>query len=198
MPYKWQGSFSLVLPVPDGTSSQVQLALDKAHSVNLADMDCRGQDGQEGERQQDAPSAMISAVMEGVWRSCGLVGVGAHDTAKRRAPMGVRWGMLLLGLGLLSACTVVPTGPHVLVLPAVGMPMEVFQAEESECRAYARQQLGGTAEQTAAERMLQARYDMASIQCMYAIGNVVPGVAAPGASGAPPSPRIPPPGTPQR
>ena len=39
VPYKWQGSFSLVLPVPDGTSSQVQSALDKAHAVNLADMD---------------------------------------------------------------------------------------------------------------------------------------------------------------
>ena len=37
--------------------------------------------------------------------------------------MGVRWGMLLLGLGLLSACTVVPTGPSVLVLPAVGKSM---------------------------------------------------------------------------
>ena len=117
-----------MLPVPDGTSSQVQSALDKAHSVNLAGMDCAGgQDGQGGERQQDAPSAMISAVMEGVWRSCGLVGVGAHDTAKRRAPMGVRWGMLLLGLGILSACTVVPTGPSVLVLPAVGKSMDVFQ-----------------------------------------------------------------------
>jgi len=33
--------------------------------------------------------------------------------------MGMRWGGLLLGLGLLSACTVVPTGPSVLVLPAV-------------------------------------------------------------------------------
>ena len=40
--YKWQGGFSLVLPVPDGTSSQVQSALDKALSVNLADMDFAG------------------------------------------------------------------------------------------------------------------------------------------------------------
>ena len=31
-----------MLPVPDGTSSQVQSALDKAHSVNLAGMDCVG------------------------------------------------------------------------------------------------------------------------------------------------------------
>ena len=53
--------------------------------------------------------------------------------------MGVRWGILLLGLGILSACTVVPTGPHALVLPAVGKSMDVFQVEEGECRAYARQ-----------------------------------------------------------
>jgi hypothetical protein len=115
-----------VLPVPDGTSSQVQSALEGAFSQLGRHGLCKGQDGQGGERQQDAPSAMISAVMEGVWRSCGLVGVGAHDTAKRKAPMGVRWGILLLGLGILSACTVVPTGPHALVLPAVGKSMDVF------------------------------------------------------------------------
>ena len=46
--------------------------------------------------------------------------------------MSVRWGMLLLGLGILSACTVVPTGPHALVLPAVGKSMDVFQVEEGE------------------------------------------------------------------
>ena len=48
--------------------------------------------------------------------------------------MSVRWGMLLLGLGMLSACTVVPTGPHALMLPAVGKSMDVFQVEEGECR----------------------------------------------------------------
>ena len=113
--------------------------------------------------------------------------------------MGVRWGVLLLGLGLLSACTVAPTGPNVLVLPAVGKPMDVFQAEEGECRSYAQQQLGGTPEQTASTRWLQVRYDRAYVQCMYAKGNVVPGVVvAPGASMAPPPPGTPSPGTPQR
>jgi len=101
--------------------------------------------------------------------------------------------MLLLGLGILSACTVLPTGPNVLVLPAVGKSMDVFQAEEGECRSYARQQLGVAPEQTASTMMLQVRYDRAYVQCMYAKGNVVPVVVAPGASAAPP-----PPGTPQR
>ena len=112
--------------------------------------------------------------------------------------MGVRWGMLLLGLGLLSACTVVPTGPHALVLPAVGKSMDVFQVEEGECRAYARQQLGVVPEQAASWRLLQVQYDRAYVQCMYAKGNVVPGVVVPGSSVVPPPPGTPPPGTPQR
>ena len=75
--------------------------------------------------------------------------------------MGVRWGTLLLGLGMLSACTVLPTGPHALALPAVGKSMDVFQGEEGECRAYARQQLGGAPEHAAATRRLQVQYDRA-------------------------------------
>ena len=112
--------------------------------------------------------------------------------------MGVQWGMLLLGLGMLNACTVLPTGPYVLVLPAVGKAMDVFQAEEGECRAYARQQLGGASEQAASSSLLQAQYDRAYVQCMYAKGNVVPGVVAPGASVVPPPLGTPPAGTPQR
>jgi hypothetical protein len=107
--------------------------------------------------------------------------------------------MLLLGLGMLSACTVLPTGPYALVLPAVGKPMDVFQAEEGECRAYARQQLRVVPEQAASWRLLQAQYDRAYVQCMYAKGNVVPGVVvAPGSSVVPPPPGTPPPDTPQR
>src|SRR5262249_11649030 len=109
--------------------------------------------------------------------------------------MGVRWEGLLLGLGLLSACTVVPTGPNVLVLPAVGKSMDVFQAEEGECRSYAQQQLGGTPEQTTSTRQLQIRYDRTYVQWMYAKGNVAPGA---GASVVPPSPGTPPLGVPQR
>jgi hypothetical protein len=106
--------------------------------------------------------------------------------------MRARWCALLLGIGILSACTVLPTGPNVLVLPAVGKPMEVFQAEEGECRAYARQQLGPAPEAAGSSMMLQVRYDRAYVQCMYAKGNVVPGAVAPGSSGAPPPPDAPP------
>jgi hypothetical protein len=106
--------------------------------------------------------------------------------------MGVRWSVLLLGLGILSACTVLPTGPNVLVLPAVGKPLDVFQAEDGECQAYARQQLGVAPEQAASTMLLQVRYDRAYVQCMYAKGNVVPGMGTPGASVDPPPSETPP------
>jgi hypothetical protein len=95
--------------------------------------------GMRGDREAGgircAVSAILSPGVEGVGRGCGLAGLGSHDTAKRRAPVGRRWGMLLLGLGLLSAYTVVPTGPHALVFPAVGKSLDVFQGKEGECRA---------------------------------------------------------------
>jgi hypothetical protein len=162
--------------------------------------------------------------------------------------MFIKWGIVLLGIGVLSACVVTPTGPNVLVLPAPGKPFEVFQADEAVCRQYARYQVGiepaeaanqsvvtsgalGTVAGAAAGALigagvgsagagaaigagsglvlgsaggasasgisaatLQSRYDMAYVQCMYAKGNQVPGVAtAPSARSTPPPP---PPGTP--
>jgi len=140
----------------------------------------------------------------------GTPGVEYHSE-KRREHMSTRWWVLLLGLGLLSACTVLPTGPSVLVLPAVGKPMDVFQAEEGGCRSYTQQQIGVTAEQAAgaaAAMTLQSQYDRAYIQCMYAKGNVVPGVVVasgpsftlppPGTPPPPSTPALPPRGTPQR
>jgi hypothetical protein len=56
--------------------------------------------------------------------------------------MFVKWGIVLLGIGMLSACAVVPTGPNVMVWPAPGKPLEVFQTDEAACRQYAQSQLG--------------------------------------------------------
>jgi hypothetical protein len=163
--------------------------------------------------------------------------------------MCIKWGIVLLGIGVLSACAVVPTGPNVMVLPAPGKPFEAFQVDEAVCRQYARSQLGvepaeaasqsavtsgaigtvagaaagaligagvghpgagaaigagsglvlggasGVGASGASAATLQSRYDMAYVQCMYAKGNQVPGVAAaPSArSTLPPPPPGPPP-----
>ncbi len=50
----------------------------------------------------------------------------------------------LLGAALLlGACTVIPTGPSVMVLPGTGQPFERFRADDMECRQYAQYQIGG-------------------------------------------------------
>jgi len=56
--------------------------------------------------------------------------------------MFIKWGIVLLGIGVLSACAAVPTGPNVMVWPAPGKPFEAFQGDEAVCRQYARSQIG--------------------------------------------------------
>jgi hypothetical protein len=65
--------------------------------------------------------------------------------------MFVKWGIALLGIGMLSACAVVPTGPNVMVLPAPGKPFEVFQADEAVCRQYAQSQIGAAPAEAASQ-----------------------------------------------
>lgn len=45
---------------------------------------------------------------------------------------------------LLVGCTTVPTGPNVLVLPGTGKSFDQFRVDETICRQYAQEQLGGT------------------------------------------------------
>lgn len=57
--------------------------------------------------------------------------------------------MTLLAVLVLSACATMPTGPGVLVLPAPGKPLDLFQAEDMICRQWAGQQIGMSAQDTA-------------------------------------------------
>jgi hypothetical protein len=93
-------------------------------------------------------------------------------------------GVLLLPIiSLLSACAAVPTGPSVMVLPGVGKPFDQFQMDDVACRQFAR-----------ASRVLQSRYDVSYMQCMYAKGHQLPGTRpAPQSSSVPPPLGTPPP-----
>ncbi len=53
---------------------------------------------------------------------------------------------LLAALLLLSACTTVPTGPSVAVMPGSGKSFEQFNADDAVCRQYASSQIGGAVE----------------------------------------------------
>lgn len=50
---------------------------------------------------------------------------------------------LYAALGLaLAGCASAPVGPSVAVMPAPGKPFDQFQADNAECMAFARQQIG--------------------------------------------------------
>jgi hypothetical protein len=68
----------------------------------------------------------------------------------------LRQCMTLLLPGLLSACAVVPTGPHVMVLPNVGKPFDQFQVDDVVCRHYAQQQLGSTPAEASTQSTVQS------------------------------------------
>ena len=52
----------------------------------------------------------------------------------------------------LSACTSIPTGPGMLVLPGTGKSFDQFRFDEGDCRQYASAQVGGrTANEAAAD-----------------------------------------------
>ena len=61
--------------------------------------------------------------------------------------VGVVASILFLG-----ACTVLPTGPSMLVLPGTGRSMDSFRYDDNECRQYAYAQVGGTTTQQAANQ----------------------------------------------
>jgi hypothetical protein len=50
---------------------------------------------------------------------------------------------VLAGVLALSACTTVPTGPSVMVLPGTGKSFDQFRADDMDCRQYAQYQMGG-------------------------------------------------------
>jgi hypothetical protein len=49
----------------------------------------------------------------------------------------------LLALLLLGACTSMPSGPSVLVLPGTGKNFDEFRTDDMVCRQFAQQQVGG-------------------------------------------------------
>lgn len=61
-----------------------------------------------------------------------------------------KWGVLpLVAVVSPSACTTIPTGPSVMILPGTGKPFEEVQADDAVCRQWAQQQAGTKPEDAA-------------------------------------------------
>ncbi len=50
--------------------------------------------------------------------------------------------LFLVLLAVLAGCATIPSGPNVVVMPAVGKPFEVFVADDNVCRQFAETQTG--------------------------------------------------------
>ncbi len=100
-----------------------------------------------------------------------------------------KYALLLLPLTLV-ACSSMPPGPNVMVLPGSGKTIEQFHEDDSFCRQYASAQIGAnsdaktatleTTEANASNTMsheVQIRYDNAYQQCMHSKGNRIPVMA---------------------
>lgn len=71
--------------------------------------------------------------------------------------MSIKGKASLLAAALLVACTTLPTGPSVLVLPGSGRSFDQFRADDMVCRQYALEQIGGaTAGQRAEDSMARS------------------------------------------
>jgi hypothetical protein len=71
---------------------------------------------------------------------------------------------------LIGACTIMPSGPNVMVLPGTGQSMERFRTDDYACRDFALGQIGGRSSQQAANQA--------------AVGSAVVGTAIGAAAGA--------------
>ncbi len=56
----------------------------------------------------------------------------------------------LIALLMLGACTTMPAGPSVMVLPGTGKSFDQFRLDDSECRQFSSAQVGGSTPNQAA------------------------------------------------
>jgi hypothetical protein len=69
--------------------------------------------------------------------------------------MSKTWGVFLPMVVFLGACSTLPTGPNVMVLPGVGKPFDQFQVDDMVCRQFAQGQVTTTPGQASTQSTVQ-------------------------------------------
>ena len=77
-------------------------------------------------------------------------------------------------LVVLAACSTLPTGPSVLVLPGTGKDFGQFKTDDAQCRQLAFGQIASHGKEPDSKEEGQQGYDINYIQCMYGRGHRVP------------------------
>ena len=73
---------------------------------------------------------------------------------------------LLPLLAALAACSTLPSGPSVLVLPGADKDFQRFHNDDMACRQFVQGQLAGAPQKPSSREEGQQRYDIDYIQCM--------------------------------
>lgn len=81
---------------------------------------------------------------------------------------------VLVPVFLLNACSTMPSGPNVLVLPGTGKDFTQFHKDDQACRQLARTQVATLQEEPDSKEEGQQNYDIIYIQCMYGKRERVP------------------------
>jgi hypothetical protein len=81
---------------------------------------------------------------------------------------------VLIVVFLLSACSTMPRGPSVLVLPGMGKNFDRFHNDDLMCRQLAHTQIETSQREPDSKEEGQQSFDIIYIQCMYGKGHRVP------------------------
>ncbi|MGZ5045002.1 MAG: hypothetical protein ACXV8P_09445, partial [Methylobacter sp.] len=82
--------------------------------------------------------------------------------------------IIIISAFLLSACSTMPSGPSVLVLPSADKNFDQFHNEDQLCRNLTHKQVAAAQEDIDSKDEAQQNYDIVYIQCMYSKGHQVP------------------------
>jgi len=82
--------------------------------------------------------------------------------------------IIIISAFLLSACSTMPSGPSVLVLPSAGKNFDQFHNEDTLCRDLTHKQVASAEDNIDSKDEAQQSYNIVYIQCMYSKGHQVP------------------------
>jgi hypothetical protein len=74
----------------------------------------------------------------------------------------------------LNACSTMPSGPSILVLPGSNQGFERFRNDNLACKQTAHAQIESSPKVPDSKQEAQQDYDISYIQCMYSKGHRVP------------------------
>jgi hypothetical protein len=90
------------------------------------------------------------------------------------APLMLKILKVLIPVFLLNACSTMPSGPSVLILPGAGDDYALYHKGDLLCRQLAHTQMATSQGKSKSKEERQQDYDLVYIQCMYGKVNRVP------------------------